>query len=45
MLFPLCKFAFNSTHFVSIKHLLAFVVFGCESNLSLELAVHDMTDS
>ena len=45
MLLPLCKFALNSTYSASTKQLPAFVVFGCEANLLLEVAVYDVTDS
>ena len=45
MLFPLCDFALNSTNSTSTKQLPAFVVFGCEPNLPLEIAVFDVTDS
>ena len=42
---PLCEFALNSTPSTSIKQLPAFVVFGQLSNLLLEIAVYDVTDS
>ena len=45
MLLPFCEFALNSTHSASTKQLPAFVVFGREPNLPLEIAVHDVTDS
>ena len=45
MLLPLCEFALNSTHSASTKQSPAFVVFGREPNLPLEIAVRDVTDS
>ena len=45
MLLPLCEFALNSTRSASTKQSPAFVVFGREPNLPLEIAVHDVTDS
>ena len=45
MLLPLCKFALNSTRSASTKQSPAFVVFGREPNLPLEIAVGDVTDS
>ena len=46
MLLPLCEFALNSTcSAASTKQSPAFVVFGHEPNLPLEIAVCDMTDS
>ena len=45
MLLPLCEFALNSTHSASTKQSPAFVVFGHEPNLPLEIAVCDVTDS
>ena len=45
MLLPLCEFALNSTCFASTKQSPAFVVFGREPNLPLEIAVRDVTDS
>ena len=45
MLLPLCEFALNSTRSASTKQLPAFVVFGREPNLPLEISVHDVTDS
>ena len=45
MILPLCEFALNSTCSASTKQPIAFVVFGREPNLPLEIAVHDVTDS
>ena len=45
MLFLLCEFALNSTRSASTKQFPAFVVFGHEPNLPLEIAVCDVTDS
>ena len=45
MLLPLCEFALNSTRSASTKQSPAFVVFGREPNLPLEIAVCDVTDS
>ena len=45
MLLPLCEFALNSTRSASTKQSPAFVVFGHEPNLPLEIAVHDVTNS
>ena len=45
MLLPLCEFALNSTPSSSTKQSPAFVVFGSEPNLPLEIAVCDVTDS
>ena len=45
MLLPLCEFALNSTRSASTKQSPAFVVFGHEPNLPLEIAVCDVTDS
>ena len=44
MLLPLCEFALNSTNYASTKQSPAFVVFGREPNLSLEIAICDVTD-
>ena len=45
VLLPLCEFALNSTRSASTKQSPAFVVFGREPNLPLEIAVCDVTDS
>ena len=45
MLLPLCEFALNSTRSASTKQLPAFVVFSCEPNLPLEIAVCNVIDS
>ena len=39
MFLPLCEFALNSTPSASTKQMPAFVVFGREPNLPLEVAV------
>ena len=44
MILPLCEFFLNSTLSASTKQLPAFVVFGREPNLPLEIAVRDVTD-
>ena len=45
MLLPFCEFSLNSTCSASTKQSFAFVLFGHEPNLPLEIAVCDMTDS
>ena len=45
MLLPLCEFALNSTYSASTKQSPAFVVFGREPNLPLDIAVCNVTDS
>ena len=45
VLLPLCEFALNSTHSASTKQSPVIVVFGCEPNLPLEIAVDNVTDS
>ena len=45
MLLPLCEFSLNSTCSASTTQSPAFVIFGCEPNLPLGIAVCDVTDS
>ena len=44
MLLPFCEFALNTARSASTKQSPAFVVFGREPNLPLEIAVCDVID-
>ena len=45
MLLPFCELALNSNRSASTKQSSAFVAFGHEPNLPLEIAVCNVTDS